>query len=79
MATAHNFQLGILPERKINWRTLVSSYGLLVLFVLVIINVGLIWPEHLQLKQNFHITELIPLPATDLPRPLAVKTPKVVA
>jgi TonB family protein len=79
MATAYNFQLGILPERKISWRTLVSSYGLLVLFILAILSIGLIWPERLELKKNFHITELIPLPATDVPKPMAMKQPKVVA
>jgi hypothetical protein len=79
MATAYNFQLGILPERKISWRTLASSYGLLILFILVILSIGLIWPERLELKKNFHITELIPLPATDVPKPMAMKQPKVVA
>ena len=79
MATAYNYQLGILPERKISWRTLASSYGLLVLFILVILSIGLIFPDRLELKKNFHITELIPMPATDVPKPLAMKQPKVVA
>jgi len=79
MATAYNFQLGILPERKISWRTLVSSYGLLILFILAILSIGLIWPDRLELKKNFHITELIPLPATDVPKRMAMKQPKVVA
>jgi TonB family protein len=78
MATAYNYQLGILPERKMNWRTLVSSYGFLVFLVIVAINVGLIWPDRLLLKQNFHVTELIPLPSTQ-PKPLAVKTHKLQA
>jgi TonB family protein len=79
MATAYNYQLGILPERKISWRTLASSYGLVVLMLVIIINIGLIWPEHLLLKPSTHITELIPLPSTDQPKPLRPKTPKVMA
>ena len=79
MATAYSYQLGILPERKISWRTLASSYGLLVLFILVILSIGLIFPDRIELKKNFHITELIPMPATDVPKPLAIKQPKVVA
>jgi len=79
MATAYSYQLGILPERKISWRTLASSYGLLVLFILVILSIGLIFPDRIELKKNFHITELIPTPATDVPKPLAIKQPKVVA
>ncbi len=79
MATAYNYQLGILPERKISWRTLASSYGLLVLFILAILSVGLIWPDRLEIKKTFHLTELIPVPSTSQPKSLAVKTPKVVA
>jgi TonB family protein len=79
MATAYDYQLGILPERKISWRTLASSYGLLVLFILVILSIGLIFPDRIELKKNFHVTELMPMPATDVPKPLAIKQPKVVA
>jgi TonB family protein len=79
MATAYSYQLGILPERKISWRTFVSSYGLVVLLIIVVINIGLIWPDRLVIKQNFHVTELIPLPSTQQPKPIQPKTPKVVA
>ncbi|HEY6181890.1 MAG TPA: hypothetical protein VIW67_06555, partial [Terriglobales bacterium] len=79
MATAYNFQLGILPERKISWRTLVSSYGLLVLFILVILSIGLLFPDRIELKKNFHLTEIIPMPAANVPKPMAMKQPKVVA
>jgi TonB family protein len=72
MATATRFQLGILPERKMDWRTLASSYGGLIFFILLLINIGLIWPDKLQLLSNYHVTELIPLPSTQ-PKPLRVK------
>ena len=61
MATADDFQLGLLPERKMDWRTLVTSYGFEVLLLLFLINVGLIWPDRLQLAQKYHVTELVPL------------------
>jgi TonB family protein len=75
MATANDFQLGILPERKLSWKTLATSYGFEVLLVIAIINVGLIWPERLHLTQNYHITELVPLPPLQAPQPLQVKAP----
>jgi len=75
MATANHFELGILPERKISWKTLATSYGFEVLLVIAIINIGLIWPERLHLKQNYHITELIPLPPLEAPKPLKMKAP----
>src|ERR1700716_1029595 len=56
------FQLGILPERKIDKRALVTSYGLITLALILLINLSLLLPEKLQLKQ-FHVTELIPMPA----------------
>lgn len=71
MATANNFELGLLPERKMDWRTLVTSYGFEILLVILLINFGLIWPDSLQLTQKYHITALVPL--THQPKPLQVK------
>jgi TonB family protein len=56
------FQLGLLPERKIDKRALVTSYGLVTLAVLIFINLSLLLPEKLQLAQ-YHVTELIPMPS----------------
>jgi TonB family protein len=79
MATAYRgFQLGLLPERKINKRALATSYGLITFAVLILINLGLIIPEKLQLGQ-YHVTELIPMPSLrPEPPPEPVKvTPEV--
>src|SRR3984885_13396815 len=63
MATSQpSFQLGILPERKIDRRALVTSYTLIALLALFLINLGAFFPDRLQLKQS-HLTELIPLPS----------------
>jgi len=56
------FQLGLLPERKIDRRALATSYGLVTLLLILLINLSLLLPEKLQLRQ-FHVTELIPMPA----------------
>jgi TonB family protein len=69
------FQLGLLPQRKINKRALVVSYAFLSLLLFIVINVGIILPAQLQLKE-YHVTELIPLPAAR-PEPAAVKRPKI--
>jgi TonB family protein len=64
MATySRGFQLGLLPETKWNWRTFAASYGFITCLLLFFLLFGLIMPESLQLKRNFHVTELIPLPA----------------
>jgi TonB family protein len=73
MATANNFELGLLPERKMDWRTLVTSYGFIVVLVLVLINFGPIWPDSLELAaQKYHVTELVPLPSLQQPKPLEI-------
>ncbi len=35
------FKLGLLPERKWNWRTFAASYGILVGLILLLIIVGI--------------------------------------
>lgn len=70
MAAYRGFQLGLLPERKIDKRALATSYGLVTLVVFILINLGLILPEKLQLTQ-YHVTELIPMPALrPVPEPI---------
>jgi TonB family protein len=74
MATPVGFQLGILPERKMDRRALAASYGLLVFLVIVMINIGWIWPDSLNIARQYHVTELIPMPRLQ-PEPIEVKTP----
>lgn len=63
MATSpQGFQLGLLPERKIDRRAVATGYTLLLLLLLLLINIGLLFPEHIQLRQ-YRVTSLIPLPA----------------
>ncbi|MBZ5598821.1 MAG: energy transducer TonB [Acidobacteriia bacterium] len=76
MATSRNFQLGLLPERKMDWRTLATSYGFEILLLLFLINIGVIWPDRLQLARKYHVTELIPMPSLQ-PKPFTPKAPPV--
>ena len=50
--------LGLLPEHKTNWRSLFTSYGFLILVILVIVNLGLLFPQKIQLAQ-YHIESWI--------------------
>ena len=69
-----NFQLGLLPERKMDWRALVSSYGLVTFLLLLFLFQRLVWPDQLQLFQRYTVTEIIPRPPL---RPEPVKPPPV--
>ena len=78
MATAYRgFQLGLLPERKINKRALATSYGIVALVILILINLSLLLPDKLQMV-NYHVTELIPMPALrPAPAPIKTEVPKI--
>jgi TonB family protein len=56
------FQLGILPERKVDRRALVTSYASLVIATLLFMNVGILFPDRIPFKE-YHVTSLIPMPA----------------
>ncbi len=74
MATyTRGFRLGLLPEKKWDWRTFAASYGLVTALILFFIMFGIIMPDTLQLSLNYHVTELIPLPALIPERPRAPK------
>jgi hypothetical protein len=66
------FQLGLLPERKWNWRTFAASYGILVALILLLIVVGIMATDTLIPIVNYHVTELVPRPELrpePLPKP----------
>jgi TonB family protein len=76
MAGYRGFQLGLLPERKINKRAVAAAYGIVSLVLLIVISVGVFLPEKLTLAQ-YHVTEIIPMPSLR-PEPLPVKVEPVV-
>ena len=80
MATyQRGFQLGILPERKIDKRALATSYALMLLALLLLVNLGILFPDRIQLRQ-YRVTELIPLPSLrPEPEPIKVVKPVVKA
>lgn len=72
MATPYRgFQLGLLPERKLNKRAIATAYGLVALVLLIVLSLGVFMPERLQLRE-YHVTELIPMPSLR-PEPEPVK------
>jgi len=72
-----SFQLGLLPEKKWNWRTFAASYGIVTGLILFLIAFGILVPDTLLITANYHVTELVPRPALrpeklPKPRPLPV-------
>jgi TonB family protein len=62
MAAPDKLQFGLLPERRLDWRTLATSYGIEVLFILILLAAGFLFPDSLRLRQKYTVTELIPRP-----------------
>ena len=57
-----------------DWRAVVASYGIEAIFVLFLLGVGLLFPQQIELRQRFTITELIPMPDLQ-PKPPAEALP----
>lgn len=76
MAAAPEYHLGLLPDREFNWRAFAGSYGLIALFILLLLSVGLLFPQHLQIARNYVVTELIARPDLE-PKPIEVQQPKI--
>jgi len=76
MSTQRGFQLGILPERHIDRRALVTSYTFVVVMTLLLINLGVIFPDRMPPTQ-YRVTTLIPMPALR-PEPEPVKVKPVI-
>jgi len=57
MPTANGgFQLGLLPEKKWDWRTFATSYGLLASLILLLAIVGVMTSDSLLPGINYHVT-----------------------
>lgn len=66
------FQLGLLPEKKWNWRTFATSYGLLTGLILLLVIIGIMAQDSVISAVNYRVTELIPRPSLrpePLPKP----------
>ncbi len=74
MHASDELRFGLLPERKINWRSLATSYGLEGLFVLFLISASAFWPSEIQMRQRHTIMDLVPPPAELAPTPLKLET-----
>jgi TonB family protein len=74
---APEFQLGLLPERKINPRAVATAYGFIGLLLLFLLSLQFIYPEQMKLTE-YHVIELIPRPSLR-PEPAPIKKPELKA
>jgi len=62
MSTPDKLEFGLLPERRMGWRTLATSYGIEAFFILLLLGIGFFFPDSLRLRQRYTVTELVPRP-----------------
>jgi TonB family protein len=63
LPTNQPLTLGLLPEKKRDWRTFLLSYSLVATVFLLILLARLIWPDRLDSWSKYAVTAIIPQPA----------------
>lgn len=77
MLSNNALTLGLLPEKKLDWRKFVLSYGICLCLVLCLLVSRLLWPDRMNAWARFTVTEIIPRPDL-VPEKLPVKArPKI--
>ena len=71
--------LGLLPDKKLDWRKFVLSYGIVLFAFLFLLLSNLLWPDHMPIWTKFSVMEIIPRPnlVSDIPKPQPAKVTKL--
>jgi TonB family protein len=77
MSSDELLTLGLLPEKKRNWRTFVLSYSVVLFLLLFLLLSRLIWPERMNIWAKYTVTEIIPRPDLVPEKPIIKPRPKV--
>ena len=77
MNSGQKLTLGLLPEKKLDWRKFLLSYGMVVLVLLMLLVSNLIWPDRMGTWGKYTFTEIIPRPDLVPEKPVIKKQPKI--
>jgi len=69
--------LGLLPDKKLDWRKFVLSYGICFFLLLCLLISRLLWPDHMSVWAKFTVTEIIPRPDLVPEKPVVKAKPKI--
>lgn len=69
--------LGLLPDKKLDWRKFVLSYGICFFLLFCLLISRLLWPEHMSIWAKFTVTEIIPRPDLIPEKPIVKAKPKI--
>ena len=77
MQSRETLTLGLLPEKKRDWRTFLFSYSLCLSVLLLVLLARLIWPDRMSSWARYTVTEIIPRPDLVPERPIVKPRPKI--
>ena len=77
MTSRQNLTLGLLPDKKLDWRKFVLSYGIVTVLLLILLISHLIWPDRMGLWANYTVTEIVPRPDLVPEKPIIKHQPKI--
>src|ERR1700747_3394854 len=77
MQSNESLTLGLLPDKKLDWRKFVLSYGICFFLLFCLLISRLLWPEHMNAWAKFTVTEIIPRPDLVPEKPIIKPKPKV--
>ena len=77
MRSNENLTLGLLPEKKLDWRKFVLSYSAVTFAILLLLLARLIWPDSMSKLSKYTVTELIPRPEVVTEKPVIKQQPKI--
>jgi TonB family protein len=77
MRSNETLTLGLLPDKRLDWRKFMLSYGIVLFLLFALLIWHLIWPDRMGLLANYTVTEIIPRPDLVPEKPLIKRQPKV--
>src|SRR5258708_39209259 len=77
MQSNQTLTLGLLTEKKLDWRKFVLSYGMVTFLVLCLLVSRLIWPDSMGMWSKFTVTEIVPRPDLGPEKPIVKPQPKI--
>src|SRR3954453_14324715 len=77
MRSNETLTLGLLPDKRLDWRKFMLSYGIVLFLLFALLISHLIWPDRMGLLANYTVTEIIPRPDLVPEKPLIKRQPKV--
>ncbi len=78
LSTNQPLTLGLLPEKKRDWRTFLVSYSFVLAVFLVVLLARLIWPDRMETWTRYTVTEIIPRPELVAEKAPELKPQKIV-